>query len=242
MLCAESQNLLSDYLDGELSDAQRVAVDAHLRDCARCATLRNDLARIIHASASLPLHTPSPKVWAAVEREISGRGGVISGPKAWWDRAGARRFDFSVSARQLAAAAAAAVVLAGAFVAFRVASSTAIQPTGMAAAATSGVAAPTGTELANSESREEVARMSGAVADMEKMIAKREPTWSAELRDTYLKNVADLDAKIGECQRDYDARGTSTTCALLIAAYRAKLSALEEFAQVAAPAPQHRAR
>src|SRR4051812_39246743 len=127
MLCAESQNLLSDYLDGELSDARRIAVDAHLRDCARCATLRNDLARIIHASASLPLHTPSPKVWIGIQREIAGRSGVLAGPKSWWDRAGAQRFDFSVSARQLVGAAAAVVVLTGAFLAYRVASPSALQ-------------------------------------------------------------------------------------------------------------------
>ena len=127
--------------------------------------------------------------------------------------------------------------------AFRVASPSALQPGNIAnVASTSVVAPPTGTELANSEKRSEVDRMRSAVDDMEKMLAKREPAWSAELRDTYRKNVADLDAKVGDCQHDYDARGTSTTCDLLIAAYRVKLTALEEFAQVGTPTPKNRER
>ncbi len=71
MHCAECQSSLSDFLDGDLGDRARRAVDEHLRACGDCATLREDLARIIEASASLPLHTPSPLVWERIEREIS---------------------------------------------------------------------------------------------------------------------------------------------------------------------------
>ena len=70
MLCAECQNLLSDYLDGDISDRSRKAVGEHLEACAPCENLRDDLARLIEASANLPLHTPSPRVWEAIQREI----------------------------------------------------------------------------------------------------------------------------------------------------------------------------
>ena len=38
---------LSDYLDGELTGDERSAVDAHLRSCAACAAVLNDLKRVV---------------------------------------------------------------------------------------------------------------------------------------------------------------------------------------------------
>jgi len=38
---------LSDYLDDELEAAERAAVDAHLRECADCTAVLNDLRRVI---------------------------------------------------------------------------------------------------------------------------------------------------------------------------------------------------
>src|SRR6476646_2085071 len=38
---------LSDYLDGELSAEESAAVEAHLRECAACNAVLNDLKRIV---------------------------------------------------------------------------------------------------------------------------------------------------------------------------------------------------
>jgi hypothetical protein len=230
MLCAECQELLSDYLDGDLSDRQRQQADAHMRDCARCASVRNDLARIIHASASLPLHTPSDRVWEGVRREIGG-GSVVAGPRQWWDRLAARRFDFSVSARELVTAAAGLVVLAGTLWAVHVAS-----PGSLPQVNWSELGANQKTQvmpLSMSESREEVADLQTAVDDMTRRLEERQPAWSAELRATYAKTVADFDARIAECRKAYDADGgTEATRVPLMDALRDKLRALDEFARV----------
>ncbi len=230
MLCAECQNLLSDYLDGDLSERRRAEVDAHVRDCARCAALRNDLARIIHASASLPLHTPSTRVWEGISREIAGESRILSGPRAWWDRLGARRFDFSVSARQLTAAAAAVVVLAGALWAINVASPGALSQGNWGGFGTNTVV--TQVPLSFTEKRQEVERLRTAVDDMSRRLDQRQAGWSADLRATYAKSVSDLDVRIGESQKAYDADGTENTRVPLIEALRAKFNALEEFASV----------
>ena len=37
---------LSDYLDGELAADERRAVDVHLRSCAACAAVLEDLKRV----------------------------------------------------------------------------------------------------------------------------------------------------------------------------------------------------
>ena len=230
MLCAECQELLSDYLDGDLSDRQRQETDSHMRECTRCAALRNDLARIIHASASLPLHTPSERVWEGVQREIGG-GNVVAGPRQWWDRLSARRFDFSISAREIVTAAAGLVVLAGALWAVHVASPGSL-PQGNWSEMGTGQQT-TMVPLSRSESREEVADLRKAVDDMTNRLEQRQPAWSPELQATYAKTVAEFDARIAECQKAYDADGgTEATRVPLMDALRDKLRALDEFARV----------
>jgi hypothetical protein len=238
MLCAECQELLSDYLDGDLSDKQRAAADAHLRDCARCASVRNDLARIIHASASLTAHTPSPRVWEGIRREIAGGANVAAGPRAWWDRLGARHFDFSVSGRQLVSAAAGLVVLAGSFWAVQVAAPTALPGGSWAGMPTNQTA--TVVPLTLSESREEVVRLQLTVEEMKQRLEQRQATWSPELRATYAESVAGLDARIAQCRAAYEETGTEATRAPLLDALRDKLRAMEEFARVDGAAQPHK--
>lgn len=238
MLCAECQELLSDYLDGDLSDKQRAAADAHLRDCARCASVRNDLARIIHASASLATHTPSPRVWEGIRREIGSAGNVAVGPRAWWNRLGAQHFDFSISGRQLVSAAAGLVVLAGTFWAVQLTSPTALHGSSWENLGTNQAVASV--PLTYSESREEVVRLQGTVEEMKQRLEQRSVTWSPELQATYAKSVADLDARIAACQIAYVENGTEATRAPLLNALRDKLRALEEFARVDGATQPHK--
>lgn len=44
MRCAELEILLADFLDGAVSSAEKVAVEAHLAGCAVCAELARDAA------------------------------------------------------------------------------------------------------------------------------------------------------------------------------------------------------
>jgi anti-sigma factor RsiW len=83
---------LSDYLDDELQDSERAAVEAHLQGCPACSAVLNDLQRVIAraqaaADAARPPHT---NLWNGV----AGRIDRIRQP---------RRVSFTVT--QLAAAA-----------------------------------------------------------------------------------------------------------------------------------------
>jgi anti-sigma factor RsiW len=63
---------LSDYLDGELPDAERRAVDAHLKRCAACAAVLNDLKRIVARAqgvAGAP-RPPASDLWKGVAARI----------------------------------------------------------------------------------------------------------------------------------------------------------------------------
>jgi anti-sigma factor RsiW len=79
LVCASGVDLLMDYLEGELTAEQRVAIDAHVAGCARCvafiasyretpailrrataAELPADLSRSLLASVRAARSTPPP--------------------------------------------------------------------------------------------------------------------------------------------------------------------------------------
>jgi hypothetical protein len=61
---------LSDYLDGELSAEARAAVDAHLRSCASCAAVLNDLKAIVARAQALDARPPHRNLWPGVAARI----------------------------------------------------------------------------------------------------------------------------------------------------------------------------
>jgi anti-sigma factor RsiW len=65
---------LSDYLDDELETAERAAVDAHLRECAECSAVLNDLRRVIALAqaAAVDARPPQADLWTGVAGRIDG--------------------------------------------------------------------------------------------------------------------------------------------------------------------------
>jgi len=63
---------LSDYLDDELEAAERAAVDAHLRECADCSAVLNDLRRVIALAqaAAGDARPPQADLWTGVAGRI----------------------------------------------------------------------------------------------------------------------------------------------------------------------------
>ena len=61
---------LSDYLDGELSADESAAVEAHLRECAACNAVLNDLKRIVAQAQHLEPRPPQADLWAGIESRI----------------------------------------------------------------------------------------------------------------------------------------------------------------------------
>jgi hypothetical protein len=103
---------LSDYLDGELSADERARVDAHLRSCADCAAVLNDLKRVVARAASAAVRPPQSDLWAGIAARIEGHAEppASAGVVPFQPRPD-RRFTFSLS--QLAAAAALLIAVSG---------------------------------------------------------------------------------------------------------------------------------
>jgi hypothetical protein len=61
---------LADYLEGDLPATDRVAVDAHLTSCLRCAKLARDLEKIRRGATQLPQLSPSRDLWSGIAARI----------------------------------------------------------------------------------------------------------------------------------------------------------------------------
>ena len=115
---------LSDYLDGELPEAESRAVDAHLRDCAHCAGVLNDLKRVVaRAQASgQTARPPQADLWTGIAERIDARHApdATAGPPSPVGKVAAfrgrasRHFAFTLP--QLAAAAALVAAVSGGIV------------------------------------------------------------------------------------------------------------------------------
>lgn len=103
LLHPEWTDRFSDYLDDELGDEEREAVERHVRECAPCAAVLDDLRRVIDAAAALPATAPSEQVWQAVSSRL--REVRAEAPAA------TRRFSFTMP--QLAAASVLLALLSG---------------------------------------------------------------------------------------------------------------------------------
>jgi anti-sigma factor RsiW len=100
---------LSDYLDGELPEDERKAVDEHLRGCASCAAVLNDLKRVVARAASIDARPPQADLWRGIAARLN-ESGEPARVVPFASRE-ARRLAFTLP--QLAAAAALLIAVSG---------------------------------------------------------------------------------------------------------------------------------
>jgi anti-sigma factor RsiW len=102
---------LSDYLDGELSPAERASVDAHLMQCAACRATLDELRQVIARAGTLPDSAPDRDLWPDVAARI---GAAPPARVSIFRRMVTSRLSFTLP--QLAAASLALMVLSGGLV------------------------------------------------------------------------------------------------------------------------------
>lgn len=68
--CEHVDTVLSAWFEGDLGDDDRRAVDAHLRECLRCASLVRDLENIRRDATKLPEVAPSRDLWEGIAARI----------------------------------------------------------------------------------------------------------------------------------------------------------------------------
>jgi anti-sigma factor RsiW len=104
---------LSEYLDGEMSAAERSALEDHLQHCVPCGAALADLKRIVGRARALDDRAPERDLWPGIAARIGAPTAVPNGP-AEIRLAGRTRRRWVFSLPQLVAAGIALMTLSGA--------------------------------------------------------------------------------------------------------------------------------
>lgn len=182
---------LSEYLDGELPDAERTALEQHLGSCADCRAAVLDLRRVVRWAREAPSAEPG-NLWP----DIAARIGAVSPKVRSLDAHRARR-QVAFTLPQLATAAALLIAIAGGG-AWSLARSVGTAPTApiaTTAAPSTGIALPAGLPT-----RAE-ASYNAAVADLEAALAAGRDRLSPTTVATLERNLARIDQAIAEARR-----------------------------------------
>ena len=103
---------LSEYLDDELSPADRHVVETHLAECEACRTTLTELRRVVAQAANRKDSAPVNDLWPGIDARI--RAGSTRARVSPFRRAISARLSFTIP--QVAAASLALIVLSGGLV------------------------------------------------------------------------------------------------------------------------------
>ena len=146
---------LSEYLDGELDDTERMALEAHLATCADCTAVLADLRRVVARAQALDDRPPARDLWSGVAERI----GISTDDLA--ARRARRRVSFTVP--QLIAASVALVAVSG--VVARLALRPRPAASGVAASPSQVVVVPVGIRKADASADQAVADLRFVLAE-----------------------------------------------------------------------------
>ena len=95
MTCDQFASALADYLESDVSEATRVAVETHAASCAECGALLADLRELRVKAAALPTRAPERDLWAGIAARIETPVVEISssGQSDGWSRRHARKMS-----------------------------------------------------------------------------------------------------------------------------------------------------
>lgn len=100
-------NRLSEYIDGELDNAERAALEAHLATCGHCYATLADLRQVVARAKTLEDREPAKDLWAGI------RAGLTTDAPIPLRRDRLVRRRFSLTVGQLLAASIALALISG---------------------------------------------------------------------------------------------------------------------------------
>lgn len=192
--------LLSDYLDGELPEGERIALEAHLPGCGDCSEILADLRQVVARARTIENPAPRRDLWPEIARRIGASPARVRTIEPASRSRPARRWSFSLP--QLAAAGIALMTLSGGAVWLirtpaqqPVAPQAAVVPAGNPSAVNASVT-PKGTASQS---------YAIAVADLEQVLAHGRGQLDTSTVRVIEQNLAAIDRAIAQAQRALDA-------------------------------------
>lgn len=212
---------LSDYLDGDLSDAERGALERHLDACPSCTAALDELTRVVERARGLPSRPPAADLWPGIAARI----GPGAPPIPVAPSRKPRRWSFSLP--ELAAACLAAAVVSGGGVWF-LASRSPGAPIPAQPVAVSPVPS-----LAQPAAAQQ--KYDAAVADLERVLEHGRGTLDTTTVRVIERNLALIDRAITDARRALAADpGNTYLNAHLARTMRRKIDLLRQAATIVA--------
>jgi anti-sigma factor RsiW len=176
---------LSEYLDDELPEHDRLALEAHLDSCSDCSVVLADLRRVVDRARNLDPHYPRQDLWPDIARRIGATPARVRPIRRHW----------SFSLPQLAAAAAVLMTLSGGAV-WVMRPDASLTPAGSVAA----VPTPVVTPASVTASRNAAQSYAAAVADLEQVLAGSRGQLDSTTVRVIEQNLAVIDRAIAQAQ------------------------------------------
>ena len=213
---------LSDYLDGELSDAERRALERHLGACPACTAALAGLVQVVERARALADRPPAAELWSGVAARLA------EAPSPARPRA-VRGGRWTFSLPQLAAAAL-AIAFASGGGAWLLARYTAQAPAAPVAAGPVPAAAPAALPAGLAG-----VRYDAAVADLERVLEADRGRLDTTTVRVIEQNLAVIDRAIADARRALAADpGNPYLSTYLAHTMRRKIDLLRQAATIAA--------
>lgn len=222
MVCTECQEILSEYIDGALELGEQANIERHLADCDACRVVRDDLLQIVHFSHQLPLQSPSPALWSRIRSDVDSlHTGAWSRPQRWLARV--RALNFNLSIPQLAAGAAALVVVVSLSAMLSQRDGRTLQS-----------AAPSVASAANVDvtplSTADFQQLEKQISSLSATVEQKKTSWDPELRSEFERNLYYIDQSLVECRHQLKNNPADDVAQeLMLNAYREKVRLLDSF-------------
>lgn len=234
MNCEKCQDLISDLLDGSLSDTDKLTLNSHLEECLSCADVQSDLQSIIGFCQTQRGDYAAPPngqaMWLRIRNVIESESNSIaaqspSESQSFLSRWIGRSWELSLAQLTAAAAVIILVVSLSTIVGLRryqTGNPVSVQGVGSAALG-----------LAATGVNDRFAQQQQLIQFWNQRVEYNKARWSPQMRETFDRNLQVIDQTVNESfnslsQNPHD----EVSVEILNAALNEKLSLLKEFAEL----------
>jgi hypothetical protein len=233
MNCEKCQDLISDLVDGSLSQRDQSTLNSHLDECLSCADVRNDLQSLVdfcHTQRGQYDAPPNEKaLWLRIRNviETEARLVVASVPAGRGSRLNWLSRSWELSLPQLAASAAAIVLI--------VSLSTAVGLRRWQSGGTGSLPAQEGRtfEASAASVKSRVSQQQQSIAYWNERVEFNKARWYPQMRETFDRNLQVIVEAVNESMEALSkSPHDEVSEEMLNAALNEKLSLLKEFAEL----------
>ena len=226
MSCVQCQEVMSEYIDGELELGVEAQVERHLAQCEVCQAVRDDIVQIVHFSRNLPEHVPGAGLWPRIQSEIeAGRTGTFSSSLAsLWGRLTTTHLTLSFAQIAIAASSIFLVTLSIGLLRLSGASQQTVTTSPVESQM---VVAP---QPASVEDAPKIDEIIQRLSELKSSVELRKAGWNPEVRALFDRDILYIDQTLAECHHALLNNPKDDVCReMMFNACREKMRLLEGF-------------